>query len=63
MDGLKNWIQSKDPKTFAFGFLLLLCSAIAIIGLLTKGYTSYYLTGSILFAFLGIAMIRKSKRF
>ena len=63
MNFLKNWFQKKDPKTLAFGFLLLICSAFAIVGLLTKGYTSYYLSGAILFAFLGIAMMRKSKRY
>jgi hypothetical protein len=63
MDRIKHWIQTKDPKTFAFGLLLLLCSVVSISALLTKGYTSYYMTGSILFTFFGIAMIRKSKRY
>ncbi len=60
MDRIKTWMQKKDPKTLAFGVLLLICSGVAVSGLLTKGFTSYYMTGSILFAFFGIAMIRKS---
>lgn len=63
MDRLKNLIRSKDPKTFSFGFFLLICSAICIAGLLTKGFQSYYLTGAILFAFFGITLMLKSKRF
>lgn len=62
MDRLKKWTQKRDPKTLAFGFLLLICSAIAVSGLLTKGFTSYYMSGAVLCAFFGITMMIKSKR-
>jgi hypothetical protein len=62
MNGLKKWIQNKEPKTLAFGFLLLICAAIAVNGLITRGFTSYYMTGAILLTFFGITMIRKSRR-
>lgn len=64
MARLKKWIQRKDPKTLAFGFLLVICSAICVAALVNNGFLlkSPYLTGAILFAYFGIVMMRKSKR-
>jgi hypothetical protein len=60
MNQFKNWIKKREPKTFAFGLLLLVLSVLTLAGWLYRGFETYYITGFVLFLFFGFAMIRKS---
>jgi len=62
MEILRTWLQDRDLKFLLFGFFLLICSVLSIVGLLRKGYESSYVSGIILFTLLGLAFIRKSKK-
>lgn len=61
MDFLRIWIKSRDLKLLLFGLFLLTCSFLSLVGLLSKGFESFYVSGLILFTLFGIGFIRKSK--
>jgi len=62
MNSLKTWIRSRDLKLLFFGLFLLICSVLSLIGLMSKGFESFYVSGLVLFTIFGLGFIRKSKK-
>lgn len=52
-----NW----DKRKLSLGVGLLACTVLCVIGWIGKGFSSYYLTGTILFTILGIGFIRSAR--
>ena len=50
-----------DKRKIFMGILFLFFTVICIIGIVTKGVTTYYITGSIIFTIIGLGCIRTSR--
>lgn len=50
-----------NKQRLSLGILLLACTVLCIFSWLQKGFSSYYLTGTILFTILGVGFIRSAR--
>ena len=47
-------------KEFWFAVIFFVLAVITLIGLISRGYASYRITGVVIFAFLGVAFLRRA---
>lgn len=50
-----------DKRRLGIGIAFLICTCLCVLGWVRQGFTSYYLTGSILFTIVGIGFIRSAR--
>lgn len=52
-----NW----NKQRLCLGIFLLICTCFCVFSWIRQGFSSYYLTGTVLFTILGIGFIRSAR--
>lgn len=50
-----------DKRKLGMGIAFLICTCLCILAWIRQGFSSYYLTGSILFTIVGVGFIRSAR--